>query len=810
MSHLGNLRRRALIKCLALGSGAVGEVAWAQSAPRLDTLPSTWFQRGTTNEIVLTGDALPPGATLHFTGTGITGSLLVAVGTNLTLETSGSGLTPAPLRTLVKSTVARLVLDAQAPLGTQELRLIGANGVSNGQQLNVSDLREIRESSTNNSPEQAQVLTFPLAVSGTIGKPADADYFKFHARPGERLIFDVQANRSGSPLDASLFLFDATGKEIARSEDAHGLDPFLEFTAPAEGDYLLKLQDLRFQGGDAYRYRLVAGSLPYLQRLFPFGGKRGSTVELQLSGPNLEGADRLALGIAANAPLGRQDIRARTAAGTSNPLSFEASDLPDFSEAEPNNTREQATTVSVPAALNAQIGAAKDIDFFKFKSERDQRLAVEVFARRFGSPLDALLTLMDASGNVLQQNDDDSGGPDARIETDFKASQEYVISLRDLTQRGGPDFGYRLLIRAPDLTPDFSVTANLGRVRLHAGGNSAVRVEVARRNGLDGVVTVQAENLPLGVSSSRVMLDSKGANFGWLILSADANASPGTSPLRLIATTEHAGKILRHAVNLPEVGFLTLQPPSPFSLAVADASLPVEQNAATAVEVLAARRDGFAGDIKVIAEDFTGLGQPSLNLPAGQSRGRLGLNAAYNSPGGVRPLMLRAEASVDGATVTEYAAAPVWITTREIPLYVIAMLPGSTSFRSDIVRLSAVALAAGTKSEANQTEFVVKLDRRGFVGEIPFVLEGLPEGVTATYGPIATNASEASVKLLIGEKTVTGKEHSFTALASVTNSDRIFRQRTQAVKLTVQAPEKEVAALAPTNAVPDAAAPAGK
>lgn len=764
----------------------------------------TWFQRGTTNDLPVTGDGFQPGSSVQFTGTGITATLLFSTRTNVTVETSGSGLTAYPATANAKSATLRLVLAANTPPGPQELRIVGPNGVSNGQTVQVSDLLEVRENEPSDAAEPAQMLLLPRAVSGVIRRPAETDLFKFHARAGEHLIFDLQANRYGSPLDASIELLDASGKELARSEDVHGLDPFLEFTPAAEGDFVLKLHDLRFQGGDNYRYRLVAGALPYLERLFPFGAQRGSAVELQLAGQNLEGSDRLSLRIATNAPLGRQDIRAKTAMGLSNPLPFEVSDLPDFNEAEPNGSKEQANTVTLPVAIQGHLDTAQDVDFFRFKSDRDQRLILEVHARRFGSPMDALLTLLDASGNILQRNDDDAGGTDARIEADFKAGQEYLVALRDLTDRGGPAFGYRLTLQRPDSRPAFSVSAGNGRVRVHAGGHTAVRVEVSRQNGLDGIVTVTAENLPPGVSGSPVTLDPRHANFGWLILSADAAAAPGTTALHLFARTEHGGREQRREVVLPESGFLTVLPPAPFHLAVGDASLSVDQNGAANVDLAVTRRDGFAGDVKVIAEDFSGIGQPSITLPGTQARVKLSLNAAYNSPGGVRPLMLRAEATVDGANVIEYAAAPVWITTREVPFFLTAMLPGSTSFRSDIVKLSALALPAGTKSEANQTEFVIKLERRGFVGEIPLTLEGLPVGVTATYGPIAAQASEASIKLLVGDKTEPGKEYSFQVLASVTNTDRIFRQRTQPVKLLVQAPEKEVATAAMTNQAPAA------
>ena len=117
-------------------------------------------------------------------------------------------------------------------------------------------------------------------------------------------------------------------------------------------------------------------------------------------------------------------------------------------ESEPNDAADKANSVSVPVVINGKIGMAKDVDRFKFKTSSDQKLVCEVRANRFGSPLDPLLVLEDAKGAVLQQNDDASG-EDPRIEFDAKKDAEYILSVRDLTDRGGDDFGYRLFIRPP-------------------------------------------------------------------------------------------------------------------------------------------------------------------------------------------------------------------------------------------------------------------------------------------------------------------------------------------------------------------------
>ena len=136
-------------------------------------------------------------------------------------------------------------------------------------------------------------------------------------------------------------------------------------------------------------------------------------------------------------------------------------------------------------------------------------------------------------------------------------------------------------------------------------------------------------------------------------------------------------------------------------------------------------------------------------------------------------------------------------TIHGIPLYATAMLPGSPFFRTDAVKLSAVALPTNSASAANRTEFVVKVERRGFEGEVSLALEGVPAGVVATVQPVAAKAKEATVQLLVTEKAEAGKEHQIAVTAAYTHNDRTWRQKTTPVSLTIAAPAVETAS---TNA----------
>ena len=769
----------ALVLCL-LSAWA----SWAQPVPRLDSSSASWFQRGTTNVVTLSGDALGHLSEVLLTGIGVSATLETLPNPAVTLEGSGTGVRSESAAAINSRRIV-LVVEPDASPSPRELRVAGPSGVSNPITLQFSDVPELQEASLP-SP-----LLLPAAVSGTIGANAETDRFPFTAKAGQRLTLDVQANRFGSPLDPTLLILDADGKTLAKSEDSHGLDPFLAFEVPKDGTYQVALHDLRFQGAGNYRYRLLIGELPYLESLFPFGGRRGSEVTVALQGSNLEGADSLKLRIAPNAPLGRQDLRARTAKGVSNPQPFETDDLPEPLETEPNNTPAQAMRLELPIAVDGRIGEAKDIDTFRFTAQADQRLVIEVQARRFGSPLDSLLTLMDAQGGVITRNDD-AAEQDARIDFDAKKGTEYLLSIRDLTDRGGPRFGYRLVIRPPEQTQDFAVRASAGRIRIHQGGRTALRCELDSRNGFDGMVQVNAVNLPPGVTASPLVLGPQN-RAGWIVLSATDITTLGFLPFQLEAIGELGGKAVGHLVAFPESPWITVLPPAPFDVEVAQPSLLAEQNGGASLDVTVVRRPGFSGEVRVAAEDLPGISIPAVAVPAGQSRTKLNLQVSNGSEVGIRPLLVRGEATVDGQTSTSYAALPVPLQTRGIAMFLTAMLPGSPFFRTDAVRLSAVALPTNAVSSANQTEFVVKVDRRGVEGEIALVLEGLPKGVDATVSAIPAGKKEASIRLKVSDTAETGKDHTLHVVGTATHDDRIWRQKTQPITLTLTAPEAPAA-----------------
>ena len=784
-------------------------LAAAQGIPKINSVSPEWIQRGATGDITIRGENL--GNAIGFVFSGDTGLMATnlpspaAAKPAVTIESTQGGITrtePAPARD-GKRVVARVTADGDASLSPRELRVLTPDGISNPIQVNVSHLPEVREAGSNNALDDAQEIKFPIALSGSISAALQVDYFKFNAAKGEDLVFEVDAARRGSSLDSSIAILDANGKELARSEDVNGLDSLLFFTPKNDGEYVLALRDFRHQGGGNYNYRLYAGLLPYVESIFPFGGQRGQSVEVGLTGRNLEGTSKMTLNISSSAPRGRQEIRANTPRGLSNLVPFDVQDLTNFLESEPNNETNKANTVMVPVAINGRISGKKDVDRFKFKSDKDQKLVCEVLAHRFGSPLDTLLVLEDANGKILQQNDD-SAAADARMEFDAKKDSEYTLVVRDLTSRGGDKFAYRLSVHPPSTAGSgFSARFLPDTPVVYRGGVTRIRCEVTRNGGFDGPIRFAFEKLATGVTAEPLVLTTAPAS-GIMEISASKDAPLGSFSIKLMATAMVAGK-QRAVVAEPlagdkpvRQGFITVLDTAPFTLELATLSAAIEQTQAGRIEVVAQRREGFTGDIKLTAEGFSAGRDPitksfdvrEATLKANDTTTNVKLTAKTDAEVGTRTVVIKGESTVDGKMVVQYTR-PGPVTVTEIPFVV----------SSTLSRLNVMALPTNSQSAARQTETTLKLNRRsGFTNEVMLAVEGVPAGIETTLEKIPANGAETILKLSATEKAPPGT-NTLTVVATGLHGDRNFKHKSGAITLIINAPESTE-----TNASPATAA----
>ena len=134
---------------------------------------------------------------------------------------------------------------------------LGGKNLSAPVPVIVGELSGHSETEPNNTPDAALDYNWPSAIHGRINYDDDEDRFKVSAVKGDNLLMRLRASEFNSSLDPVLRIEDQNGKQLARDDDS-GLrqDAKLDWTAPADGEYIISVSDLIRTGSDSHFYRL--------------------------------------------------------------------------------------------------------------------------------------------------------------------------------------------------------------------------------------------------------------------------------------------------------------------------------------------------------------------------------------------------------------------------------------------------------------------------------------------------------------------------------------------------------------------------
>jgi Bacterial pre-peptidase C-terminal domain len=358
--------------CLVLFAAAAALVAHetsAQSLPvaRLFSIFPAGGKQGTTLEVTIAGEDLDNVSKLHFSDPAIT-----AVQKTQPPGLGQQGPQPVPGQ-------FTLTIAPEAKAGICEVRAIGKYGVSNPRAFVIGTRDELVEKEPNNTAEQATEVQLGTVVNGQSNGGSDQDFYKVTAKSGQRVIVDCWAYRIDSRMDATLVLYDAAGKELARNRDTNRRDPLLDFVVPADGVYYVEVHDFLYAGSSEYFYRLEIGTDAYLDFVFPPAGLPGSNDTYTLYGRNLPGGQKTNLLAADGKPLeslavpialpGDDSVeklefqsvvepdesgidavayRLPTPAGASNSVRLGFATAPVVVEQEPNDEPAKAQAIQVP------------------------------------------------------------------------------------------------------------------------------------------------------------------------------------------------------------------------------------------------------------------------------------------------------------------------------------------------------------------------------------------------------------------------------------------------------------------------------
>jgi hypothetical protein len=530
-----------------------GTVALQAEEPSVSYIFPAGGQRGTTVKFRVGGHYLHGEAAFSMYGAGVTASDHVKEVPTVWFE---GPIVPLPAsqqkEDYPKDHAGQVQIAAEAPLGARLWRVRTSQGVTPAMPFVVGDLPEVVEEEIDGKPIPALVRP-PVTINGRIFPREDVDIWTVEARRGEAIWCEVDAARIGSGLDSRLEVLGPDGQRLAENAGYFGDDALVRFTAPADGTYQVRIHDAQFGGLQHYVYRLTISAGPHVELTYPAGGQRGKTTQVQLIGTNVPTepvgvelpADGSDSGRVANPSVAR---RLQIANQWTNRFLMELGDLREELEQEPNNEREAAKTVEIPVTLNGRIDSPGDIDLWSLSLAKSQEVHLDLRASRLGSPMDGVLTVMDAAGKELARNDDISGDDtDCRLTFRAPADGKYSVRVADqFASRGGPRFVYRLTATSPTISrsetatktvQDYRLTLNRDAITVMRGAAAQANVTVERLGGFEGPIELKIAGLPTGVTVNPTTIAAK-QNSAQLSFKADATAKVGGVELSVEGVAE--------------------------------------------------------------------------------------------------------------------------------------------------------------------------------------------------------------------------------------------------------------------------------
>jgi hypothetical protein len=474
--------------------------------PTVNFTSPAGMQRGTSGIFLIEGTGLTGASEIVFSEPGLTGKIL-DVGevpqSRLALETKVAVVAKPYFDDPVKMQ-ARVEIKAESWMaaGTHQFRMITPRGSSTPGRIVVSTFPEREEQEPNDTISNGQNLTLPATVNGVVLAAGDGDYYRFQATAGQEVV--LQINTTGSSLDPLVDLFDTEGKRLASNREAQNRAT-IGYRVARDGWYAVRVSDYLQSGSLRHFYRLTVGEFPFVISRYPLGLKAGTRRPFQVRGFNLgktSTATPEPFGLAAGKTIDIGALPVSTEMGeAANVLPIAIGRYDEVEEDGRNHSREAALGLSIPITVNARIGldaaGRTQPDYFRFVAKKGQRLILETAAARLGSPLDSVIEVLDAKGNLVPRLtarpvwksqiilfDRDSKSPGLRIaQPQVLELDDYMVSGNDLMKvvklTNGPDedviydnFGGQRL-GMEDTTPEAHALDDfIYKVELHPPGTS--------------------------------------------------------------------------------------------------------------------------------------------------------------------------------------------------------------------------------------------------------------------------------------------------------------------------------------------------
>ena len=432
--------------------------------------------------------------------------------------------------------VFEVTASGDAPVGVCGVRVASADGLSNLHLFLVDDLPV----SPGVAGESVATLAKPAAVWGTLHEGA-SDRYMVEVKEGERLGFEVVANRFGKDADPLVTIRDASGRFVAERDNDAGLyfDCRFEHIFQKAGTYGIEVRDARFKGNEHRQYVLRVGR---------FATGRAASPSAVHPGKN-----DIGLG-AAGAP---KIMFVQSPAVLPGPF-FASLRRPgdDASTWVPLTTADGPVTVAnengepTPAGFPGEFcgvlrkPGARHV--FTLKFGKGQKLFLRGETRSLNSPVDLELSLLDKAGKEVRRGAESRGSDETTLEFAAGAEGEYQLVVRDALREGGDDAAYRLSARADPFPPQ--VVAEAEGLAVPQGDHQILPITVTRAAGTKGPINLKLLGAPPGIALAPTLIPENETSLVCK-LEASPSATPGLHTIQIVAEQEESGSLSRSLVR---------------------------------------------------------------------------------------------------------------------------------------------------------------------------------------------------------------------------------------------------------------------
>lgn len=530
----------------------------------------------------------------------------------------------------VESHAGRAVFDVtvapNAPVGICGLRVATPDGLGNLHLFLVDDLPAKR--GAGDSPVS---LAKPVAVWGTL-REGTIDRYSLEAKAGERISFEVVANRFGKDADPLVTIRDSSGRFVAERDNDPGLyfDCRFDHAFDRDGTYAIEVRDARFKGNEHRSYVLRVGRFPSSRVALPsavgpgatevaIGAKSEPKIRLAVSPDQLPGAFFASL----KRP-GDDGSAWVPLAMAEGPVAIASDDGPP-------------TPAAIPGSLCGVLRQPGAKHVFTFKLDKGQKLFLRSETESINSPAELDLSLQDRTGKEVKKGTQAKGSSDVTLDYTANAAGDFQLVVREGLRDGGDTFAYRITTRSQSWSPQ--LLADVEGLAVPRGSYQAVPIEVTRSPGSTGPIRLTLLGAPAGVSLSP--LEIKDAETEIVCkLSANESAPLGLHTLQIVAECDGSRTLVaaqplvdRKYQNIDLIPLalredqrrlppsvtdrfaLQVTPPSPYTFELPERDLTLVRYQRVPVPITLTRVPGFAAPV-----NFTAVGGQLAPKEEGRTR----------------------------------------------------------------------------------------------------------------------------------------------------------------------------------------------